>query len=125
MIGGVQPKVLVDLTNEGELIINTEFASVFDKNTQHKWKLVRELDGLTKTSNDIMWIEWDKHGMYKDQFKEIKMKRSLIMSPFNNSFTWQTTEVIEIIEQRDDYFKFKTTNSIYELFKETVCDYAI
>ena len=39
------------------------------------------------------------------------------MSPFNQSFTWQTTTVTEIVEQRDDYIKFKTGNSNYELFK--------
>jgi len=32
-------------------------------------------------------------------------------------FTWQTTVVTEIIEQRDNYIKFKTENSVYELFK--------
>lgn len=31
---------------------------------------------------------------------------------------WQTTEVTEIIEERDDYVKFKTRNSIYEWWRE-------
>jgi hypothetical protein len=39
------------------------------------------------------------------------------MSPFNDYFTWQTTPIIEIVEQRNDYIKFKTKNSSYELFK--------
>ena len=39
------------------------------------------------------------------------------MSPFNDAFTWQTTNVTEIEEQREDYIKFKTMNSNYELFK--------
>jgi hypothetical protein len=25
----------------------------------HNWKLVREGDGLTKTSSKVKWIEWD------------------------------------------------------------------
>ena len=32
-------------------------------------------------------------------------------------FTWQTTNVTEIVEQREDYIKFKTQNSNYELNK--------
>jgi len=38
------------------------------------------------------------------------------MSPFNHHFTWQTTLVTEIIEQKEDYIKFNTENSSYELF---------
>jgi hypothetical protein len=43
--------------------------------------------------------------------------RSLIMSPFNQFFTWQTTTITEIVEEREDYIKFKTQNSNYELHK--------
>jgi hypothetical protein len=53
----------------------------------------------------------------KHYFDEPATGRSLIMSPFNGSFTWQTTTVTEIIEQREDYLKFKTGNSNYELVK--------
>ena len=31
-------------------------------------------------------------------------------------FTWQTTEIVEIVEQKENYIKFKTQNSEYELF---------
>ena len=85
--------------------------------TEFNWKLVRERDGLTKTSRDVKWLEWNADGTFKEQFKEIAISRSLIMSPFNQSFVWQTTQVTEIVEQREDYIKFKTENSNYELFK--------
>jgi hypothetical protein len=39
------------------------------------------------------------------------------MSPFNQFFTWQTTTITEIVEEREDYIKFKTQNSNYELHK--------
>jgi hypothetical protein len=39
------------------------------------------------------------------------------MSPFNKFFTWQTTSVTEILEEREDYIKFNTLNSTYELWK--------
>jgi hypothetical protein len=81
------------------------------------WKLVRERDGLTKHAVGITWIEFGENGFYKDRHDEPAVGRSLLMSPFNQFFTWQTTDVTEIVEQRDDYIKFKTKNSNYELFK--------
>jgi len=84
---------------------------------EFNWKLVRERDGLTKQSKGVKWIEWNEDGTFKEQFKEGAIGRSLLMSPFNQSFTWQTTTVTEIVEQREDYIKFKTGNSNYELYK--------
>lgn len=81
------------------------------------WKLVRERDGLTKQSEKVMWVEFNTDGRFKEKYDEIGLNRSLIMSPFNEFFTWQTTIVTQIMEQRDGYVKFKTSNSIYELFK--------
>ena len=84
---------------------------------EFNWKLVRERDGLTKQSKDIKWLEFNEDGTFKEQFKKVAVDRSLLMSPFNHAFTWQTTLVTEIIEQRKDYIKFKTGNSNYELSK--------
>lgn len=81
------------------------------------WKLVRERDGLTKQSEKIMWIEFNDSGRFKEKYDEVGVGRSLIMSPFNQFFTWQTTTVTEIVEERDGYIKFNTENSRYELFK--------
>ena len=81
------------------------------------YKLVRERDGLTKQSEDVMWIEFGENGFFKAKHDEPAIGRSLLMSPFNQFFTWQTTVVTEIVEQREDYIKFKTENSNYELFK--------
>jgi len=83
---------------------------------QYNYKLVRE-DGLTKQSKDVMWLEFDENGRFKAKHKDIAVGRSLLMSPFSQFFTWQTTDIKEIIEQREDYIKFKTTNSIYELYE--------
>ena len=84
---------------------------------EFNWKLVRERDGLIKQSKGIKWIEWNEDDTFKADFQELAPNRSLLMSPFNRSFTWQTTKVTEIIEQRKDYIKFKTGNSNYELSK--------
>lgn len=81
------------------------------------WTLVREKDGLTKQSKDIKWIEWDAMGLFEADHEVIGIGRSLIMSPFNECFTWQTTQITEILEEKEHYIKFKTLNSTYELFK--------
>ena len=85
---------------------------------EFNWELVRERDGLTMKSKSIKWLEFNSDGTFKEQFQEAAIGRSLIMSPFNRFFTWQTTAVTEIIGQRfDGYVKFKTENSNYELWK--------
>ena len=84
---------------------------------EFNWKLVRERDGLTKQSKEVMWIEFNDEGRFKSKHDEPAIGRSLLMSPFSQFFTWQTTTVTEIVEQREDYIKFKTQNSNYELWK--------
>ena len=83
----------------------------------NNWKLVRERDGLTKKSKNVMWIEWDTDGRFKEKHDKPAVGLSLLMSPFNMFFTWQTTPITEIVEEREDYIKFKTLNSNYELWK--------
>ena len=83
------------------------------------WKLVRERDGLTKHSVDVIWLEFNEEGRFKSKHSEPAVGRTLLMSPFSEFFTWQTTPVTEIVEHRDGYVKFHTSNSTYELFKLT------
>jgi hypothetical protein len=83
----------------------------------NRWELVREHDGLTKRSVDIIWIEWTDEGRFKAKHDEPAVGRSLLMSPFNDFFTWQTTQVTEITEQKEDLVVFKTQNSNYILRK--------
>jgi hypothetical protein len=114
MIGGAQPKVL--LTQTDKLELDKVFEQIFGKELEPKYKLVRGRDSLTKTSVGVKWLEFDEDGRYKADFEDIAVNRSLLMSPFGPSFTWQTTPVTEIVEQREDYIKFNTENSTYELF---------
>jgi len=117
MIGGVQPKVLLTQDEDGNLKLDENFKEMIYGDPKMNWKLVRERDGLTKESNGIMWIEFNEEGRGKSKHEEPAIGRSLILSPFNEYFTWQTTTITEIVEQRDNYIKFKTMNSNYELFK--------
>ena len=82
-----------------------------------KYKLVRERDKLVKESARVLWMEWNEDGTFKKKHDLPSIGRSLLMSPFNEFYNWQTTTITEIVEQRDDYIKFKTENSNYELFK--------
>lgn len=93
--------------------------NLLDLITQPKpnWKLVRERDDLTKHSVDVWWVEFKEDGTFKAKHNEPAIGRSLIMSPFNQFFTWQCTSLTEIVEEREDYCKFKTQNSNYELWK--------
>ena len=110
-----ETKIPVTISDFEDLLAIAVEQGVFE--TEFNWKLVRERDGLTKQSKGVKWIEWNKDGSLKHYFDEASIGRSLLMSPLNHSFTWQTTLVTEIVEQREGYIKFKTGNSNYELFK--------
>ena len=109
-----QTKIPVDIDEDNVLRIAIEQGVV---ENEFNWKLVRERDGLTNQSKEITWLEFDEEGKFKARHDEPGIRRSLLMSPFNQFFTWQTTPITEIVEQRDDYLKFKTQNSNYELYK--------
>jgi hypothetical protein len=120
MITGAQPKVLVSLNENGELEMDTQQAELMGLvDNEFNWRLVREGDGLNKKSKAIIWLEWNEDGTFKEKHDDIAVGRSLLMSPFNHFYTWQTTVVTEVLEVAEDlsYIKFKTKNSTYELFK--------
>lgn len=117
MITGTQPKILLTQNEEGILTMDEEQAKLLLGQVEMKWKLVRERDGLTRQSAEVMWLEFNEDGTFKSKHDEPAVGRSLIMSPFNMFFTWQCTSLTEIIEQRENYIKFKTLNSVYELWK--------
>lgn len=82
-----------------------------------KYKLVRERDGLSNVGHKAGWIEWNEDGRFKELHDEPAVGRSLILDPQRMSYTWMTTTVTEILEQKENYIKFATKNSIYELYK--------
>ena len=84
---------------------------------QFNWKLVREHDNLTMKSKEVIWIEFDKEGRFRESYDNPDKGISLVMSPFNVFYTWQTTPIVEVLEQKEDYIRFKTGNSVYKLYK--------
>ena len=109
-----QTKIPMVLDENGVFKIAVEQGVV---ENEFNWKLVRERDGLVNQSKEIIWLEFNEDGTFKEKHDEPAIGRSLLMSPFNAYFTWQTTSVTEIYEQKENYLKFKTGNSVYELWK--------
>ena len=81
------------------------------------YKLIREDDGLVKQSKEVLWISFNEQGKFKEKFEEPEVGRSLLMSPFNMFFTWQTTPVTKIVRKTKYTVTFKTENSKYKLIK--------
>lgn len=79
-----------------------------------KYTLIRENDGKTLGADKIGWMEWSSNGTGKALHDEPMVGRSLILNP-KIMYTWLTTTITEIVEQREGYVKFKTLNSTYEL----------
>lgn len=119
MVGGVQKKILVTQDENGNLKMDDEMGKLLfgDPNANAKYKLVRESDGLTKYGREMGWIEWGEDGIFKEKHDEPAIGRSCILDPHRMSFTWLTTTLTEIVEEREDYIKFNTRNSVYELWK--------
>jgi hypothetical protein len=109
-----QTKIPMILTEDNVFKIAVEQGVI---ENELNWKLVRERDGLVNQSKEIKWLEWNEEGKVREDHNEPAVGRSLLMSPFNDYFTWMTTDITEIVEEREDYIKFKTQNSNYELFK--------
>lgn len=105
------------MKKEVKLPVNIENLVELLSQPAPNWKLARERDGLTKHSVDIMWIEFNDDGTFKAKHDKPAIGRSLIMSPFNEFFTWQTTPIVELLEDTDGLIKFKTGNSNYTLTK--------
>jgi len=73
-----------------------------------------------KVATQIFWLEWNEDGRFKDKHEEPKIGFSLIMDPYKAAaFTWQTTEITELIEDNEKQTHFKTKNSEYILTKST------
>lgn len=79
------------------------------------YKLIRERDGLTVVGSQIAWIKWDESGRAQSSQDKIEVGLSLIVDPQRFSYTWLTTTVTEVLEEKEFYTRFKTTNSEYEL----------
>ena len=114
-----QDKIFLTQDENGNLQMTEEIANMLQgiPPNNSKYKLVRERDGLTKYGREMGWIEWGEDGRFKEKHDKPAVGRSCMLDPHRMSFTWLTTSVTEIVEEREDYVKFNTRNSVYELWK--------
>jgi hypothetical protein len=80
-----------------------------------KYTLKRIDDGLVKEANKVIYIEWNDDDAFKSKHDEAAIGRSLMLDSNNFNYTWLTTPIVEILEEKDKYIKFRTENSTYEL----------
>lgn len=85
--------------------------------------LKRVYDGAGDSGARIEAIRWNDDGTFKEIAgdKPIVGCSLLVGSVTARSYSdqdyWLTTVVTEILEERDGYIRFKTSNSEYELFR--------
>jgi hypothetical protein len=92
-------------------------AVLTEKDSDANWELTKIGDEhFIKRSSKIKWLSWNNDRTFKDDSEEIAIGRSLLMSPFNAFFTWQTTQVITF-KILDNGYQFATKNSDYILTK--------
>jgi hypothetical protein len=103
-MGGAQPKLPITIDEQGDFILTKDY----------KYVLTRLDDGLVKRADRVCYLEWNEDGTWKETHSDIAIGRSLLLDP-RMSYAWLTTTITEIVEQRADYIKFRTQNSIYEL----------
>lgn len=89
-----------------------------------QYKLLRERDHLIQMGAVLRYVEWNEDGKFKEAHEKPKVGYSVILDPHRMQFTWLTTPITEIIEESEDgnYLKFKTENSVYELFVDNLED---
>jgi hypothetical protein len=57
-----QDKIPVVIDEDNVLKIAIEQGVI---ENEFNWKLVRERDGLTKQSKEVMWVEWNEEGRFQ------------------------------------------------------------
>lgn len=84
---------------------------------EYNWKIVRERDGLTKYAHNVVWVKWNEDDTFSGLKDKPELGLSCMLDPHPFDFTWITTSITDIVEQKEDYTKFNTENSVYELWK--------
>jgi hypothetical protein len=81
-----------------------------------KYKVIRVGDNTTKYGGVIDWVEWNDDRTFNSKYDVIGIGRSLVLDFNMGTFKWMTTPVTEILENKENYIKFNTQNSTYEVF---------
>jgi hypothetical protein len=87
------------------------------------YKLRRERDGAGDSGefSTAVWVEENEVKFAHDARPVVGVVMrvgSLYARSFQYQDWWQTTRVEEILEESENYVRFRTTNSIYEWWQE-------
>jgi hypothetical protein len=82
-----------------------------------KYELTRLDDGLIRKGYTLDFIEWKEDGTFKTRHSEPQVGLSCILDGNSPFYTWMTTTITELIVNEENFIKFKTQNSNYELHK--------
>jgi hypothetical protein len=80
-----------------------------------KYKLIRS-DGLQRKGTHLTFVEWNPNLTFKEGHDEPAIGRSVLLDGNRFNYTWLTTTIKEIVQMSENYIKFETENSTYELF---------
>ena len=87
--------------------------------TNSTYTLIKS-NGEMHRAAQVKFVEWasEELGSRAEKLHESpKVGFSVLLDPqYGHSFTWLTTPVVEIVEMKEEYLKFNTQNSSYELF---------
>jgi hypothetical protein len=119
MIPGERPKLILGIDEDGKFKIDRLQAELLGlMESEQRWILTKpDQPSFQKLSADIIWLEFNEDRTYKARHKKPAVGLSLLMSPFNQYFTWQTTPITHIKEERENHWLFDTENSTYLLRK--------
>lgn len=81
-----------------------------------RYMLVREGDGAGDSGPMCQILDRESYTPIEGETRPRVGCGVRVGSPFARTFAsdwWQTTVVTEILEEREDYIRFKTRNSIY------------
>ena len=119
MIPGERPKLILGIDEDGKFKIDRLQAELLGLiESEQRWILTKpDQPSFQKLSADIIWLEFNEDRTYKARHKKPAVGLSLLMSPFNQYFTWQTTPITHIKESKENHWLFDTENSTYLLRK--------
>lgn len=87
--------------------------------TNSTYTLIKS-NGEMHRADQVKFVEWageelGSRGKKLHDFPKVGL--SILLDPqYGPSYTWLTTPIVEIVEMKEEYLKFKTQNSSYELF---------
>jgi hypothetical protein len=98
----------------GQVLEESGYKKLYIDFEQHNFVLVRENDNKQMPCGVVKYVEWNEDGTFKSVHNDMAVGRSVILDPGPfGQYQWLTTTITEILSET----KFKTTNSIYNLYK--------